>query len=34
MLRVAANEPPEIFLDDATDEGLDEVTEEELDGWR
>ena len=28
------NEPLEMFLDDATDEGLDEATEEEVEGWR
>lgn len=29
-----ANEPPEVFLDDATEEGLDEVAEDVFEGWR
>ena len=31
---VPANEPPEVFLDDATEEGLDEVAEDVFEGWR
>ena len=31
---VPVNELPEMFLDDATEEGLEEVTEDELEGWR
>ena len=34
VLMVPTNEPPEMFLDDATEEGLDEVAEDVFEGWR